>query len=375
MQVVENNNWLEVANESGAVRISPVGVWRIANLNAIRQALVVDSFRSSANIIVDGSKLEALDTAGAMLLFECFSFTGKQNVQLQNFSESQARLFSLVAQQLKNKSPKIVEKHFGLLEEIGLNGIYVWSKVKGLATFLGYSAIEALRVLRRPRLLRFKELFVQLEHTCIYAIPITCLLTFLIGVVVAYLSAIQIEKFGANIFIVDAVTITMCRELSPILVAVLVAGRSGSAFTAQIGAMKINEEIDAITSLGLTPFRVLVLPRIIALMIAMPILVFIGDIMGILGGMLIADLRLSISGYTFIDRIQAVLPLRSFLVGLVKAPVFALFIALIGCREGLEVKKNARSLGLSTTSTVVQSIVAVILLNAAFAVIFVELGI
>ena len=157
--------------------------------------------------------------------------------------------------------------------------------------------------------------------------------------------------------------------------AIIVAGRSGSAFTAHIGTMKLNEEIDAMQTIGLSPIRVLVLPRILALMVAMPLLTFIGDVVGIFGGMLISDLRLGISMTTFLNRLQVVVPVRSFMVGLIKAPVFAIFIAVIGCRLGLTVENNARSVGLSTTATVVRSIVAVILLNAAFAVLFVELGI
>jgi phospholipid/cholesterol/gamma-HCH transport system permease protein len=163
--------------------------------------------------------------------------------------------------------------------------------------------------------------------------------------------------------------------LSPIIVAIIVAGRSGSAFTAQIGAMRINEEIDALRTLGLSAMQVLIMPRFLALVIAMPLLVFIGDVVGIAGALIVADVKLGITPVTFIERLNVVLTIKSFFVGLVKAPVFAAFIAVIGCRMGMSVEMNARSLGLSTTSTVVQSIVSVILLNAAFAVIFVELGI
>jgi phospholipid/cholesterol/gamma-HCH transport system permease protein len=226
-----------------------------------------------------------------------------------------------------------------------------------------------------PGSLRFKELFVQLEQVGLNAIPICALITFLIGIVIAYLTGVQLEYYGANIFIVDGVSIAMCRELSPILVAIVVAGRSGSAFTAQLGTMKLNEEIDALQVLGLSPVRVLVMPRIIALMVSLPLLVFFGDIFGILGGILVADFRLGVTGATFIQRIQAVLEMKHVIVGLIKAPVFAYFIAIIGCRMGLNVEKNAKSVGVSTTRTVVRSIVAVILLNAAFAVLLSELGI
>ena len=215
----------------------------------------------------------------------------------------------------------------------------------------------------------------QLESGCIDAIPIVALVTFLIGIVISYLFGAQIEKYGGNIFIVDAAALAMCRELSPILVAIIVAGRSGSAFTAQIGTMKLNEEIDAMVTLGLSPMQVLVLPRVFALMLAMPLLVFVGDVVGICGSMLIADLRLGVTGVTFLERLQVVLPERAVYVGLGKAPVFAMFIAIIGCHLGMTVENNARSVGESTTATVVRSIVAVILLNAVFAIMFMEWGI
>jgi phospholipid/cholesterol/gamma-HCH transport system permease protein len=223
--------------------------------------------------------------------------------------------------------------------------------------------------------LRFKEVFQQLQHSLIFAIPIAALLTFLIGVVVAYLFSSQAVKYGGSIFIVDAVSIAMCRELSPILIAILVAGRSGSAFTAQIGTMKLNEEIDAMRVMGLRVMRVLVLPRVFALAIGMPLLVTIGSLAGIVGGMVVANFYLGITPNTFLDRMQSVLLIKHVYVGLVKAPIFAAFIACIGCYMGLTTEDNARSVGIHTTSTVVQSIVAVILLNAFFAVVLVELKI
>jgi phospholipid/cholesterol/gamma-HCH transport system permease protein len=167
----------------------------------------------------------------------------------------------------------------------------------------------------------------------------------------------------------------MCRELSPILASVLVAGRSGAAFTAEIGTMKVEEEIDAIRTLGLSPLQVLVIPRLVALMIALPLLVFVGDVAGVAGGMLVGAVQLDITPSVFLDRVHVALELRHFVVGLVKAPVFAAFVAIIACRMGILVARDARSVGRNTTSTVVQCIVWVILLDAAFAVLFQHLGV
>ncbi len=232
-----------------------------------------------------------------------------------------------------------------------------------------------VRSLVAPATIRVRELTAQFEQVCLNAIPVVALVTLLIGVVVAYLLGLQAEKYGANIFVVDGVGIGATREFAPIIVAVIVAGRSGAAFTAQLGSMRLNEEIDAIRTLGLSPMDVLVLPRVLALMVAMPLLVFVGDVMSLAGAMLIADPMLDITPTTFLARLQESLAIKHVYVGLAKAPVFALFIAVIGCRMGMTVRRDTRALGIATTSTVVQSIVAVILLDAGFAVLFQELDI
>jgi phospholipid/cholesterol/gamma-HCH transport system permease protein len=200
------------------------------------------------------------------------------------------------------------------------------------------------------------------------------LVTFLIGLVFAYLLGLQAEQFGANIFVVDGVALGMTRELSPLLVATIVAGRSGAAFTAQLGTMRLTEETDAIRTLGLSPEQVLVVPRVMALVLVLPLLVFVGNVASLSGAMLMAATTLDITPTTFIDRLHDALAPRHYLIGLAKAPVFAFFIAVIGCRMGFSVERDTRSVGINTTSTVVQCIVAVILLDAFFAVFFQEIG-
>jgi phospholipid/cholesterol/gamma-HCH transport system permease protein len=228
--------------------------------------------------------------------------------------------------------------------------------------------------LRRPSLFRLRETVSQFESVVLDGIPIVALMTFLIGVVFAFLLGIQARQFGASIFVVDGVGLAMCRELSPILVAVIVAGRSGAAFCAQIGSMKVQEETDAIRTLGLSPIQVLVMPRLVSLMFGLPMLVFVGDLAGLAGGMLIGATQLEISPRAFVDRLHATLDLSALVIGLMKAPVFAAFIAMIGCRMGLSVARDARSVGEHTTSTVVQCIVWVIVLDAIFAVTLQQLG-
>jgi len=226
----------------------------------------------------------------------------------------------------------------------------------------------------RPGRLRVRELFAQFAQVCVTAIPVVALVTFLIGLVVAYLLGLQAEQYGANIFVVDGVALGLAREFSPLIVATIIAGRSGAAFTAQLGTMKLTEEIDAIRTLGLSAEQVLVVPRVIALVVSLPLLVFVGDVFGLMGSMVIADSMLDITPTTFIARLQEALAPKHFVIGLAKAPVFGLFVAIIGCRMGMSVSRDTRSIGLNTTSTVVQAIVAVILLDALFALLFQELG-
>jgi phospholipid/cholesterol/gamma-HCH transport system permease protein len=201
------------------------------------------------------------------------------------------------------------------------------------------------------------------------------LTSFLIGVVVAYQSAVQLEKFGANIFIVDMIAISVTRELAPLITAIVVAGRSGSSYTAQIGVMKITEEIDAMKTMSFDPFRFLVLPRMIALMIAMPLMIFFADIVGIFGGMFIAEIKLNLSYAEFINRLQNVLDVKHLWVGIIKAPFFAFLIAAVGCFRGIQVSYSTESIGRYTTISVVNAIFLVIACDAIFSVFLTELGI
>jgi phospholipid/cholesterol/gamma-HCH transport system permease protein len=265
-------------------------------------------------------------------------------------------------------------RRHGALAVLGMHALDFRGLMVGHLDFFGRSAVALGDIARRPRALRLKELAAQFQHICIAAIPVVVLVTSLIGVVLAYLFGLQAEKYGANIFVVDGVAIGMSRELSPIIVAVIVAGRSGAAFTAQLGTMVLTEEIDAIRTLGLSPMQVLVIPRFLALVVALPLLVFVGDVSGLAGAMTVANPLLDITPTTFIERVHSELRVEHVIVGLVKGAVFAAFIAIIGCRMGMTVSRDSRSIGISTTSTVVQCIVAVILLDAFFAILFQELG-
>jgi len=332
---------------------------------------------SKGRIWVDGLQVTALDTAGALL---ALTLVREAEPTFSGFRDSQAAILELTRSRYdpSNGLTQLVPSRDSFLEMLGRKGERALAHSHGLLSFAGQCVVGTLIIVRnilagRWKRVRFKEFVVQLDQVFVTAIPIVALVSALIGVVVSYLFATQSMRYGGQIFLVDAIGIAMCRELSPIVVAIIVAGRSGSAFTAQLGTMKINEEIDAISTLGLSPLQVLVLPRMIALMLTIPLLVFIGNVAGIAGGVLIGATYVDITPATFLDRLQRVLLQKHIYIGFFKAPVFAMAIATIGCYMGLTTQNNARSVGLSTTSTVVQSIVSVIILNAIFAVIFVQM--
>ena len=369
--------WIEQQAEGGTCVLYLGGVWRLPNLRGIAEALRGVRVPGSAPVILDGSRLEALDTAAGFTLFRYLSSHGctEATVTARGFDPAHRRLLALVHERMKSEPSEAHARHLGLVHRIGHATVDLALLLRDHTRFLGRVAVELLGLLRRPGRFRVRETVSQFEDVGLDAIPIVALVTFLIGVVFAYLLGVQAQRYGANIFVVDGVGMAICRELSPMLAAILVAGRSGAAFTAQLGTMRVQEEVDAISTLGLAPIQVLVVPRLAAIMVALPLLAFVGDVAGIAGGMAVTAWQLDISPATFMDRLHATLPVSYLAVGLAKTPVFAAFIALIACRMGLSVARDARSVGINTTSTVVQGIVAVIVLDAIFAVVLQHLDI
>lgn len=326
--------------------------------------------------VLDGSGVSRLDTNGAWLLLNAVRPRVADPLpELRGFQPPHLSLIRLVDKHAAAAARVTAPPRLGVRMLAGRGAVAMWGHAVGLLDFIGRLFTEFLALLPTPGKWRWREFSAQVRDIFVGAIPIVCGMLFLLGVVFAYLLGDQAQQYGANIFVVDGIMLAVLREVSPVIVAVLVAGRSGAAITAQIGTMKVTEEIDAITTLGLSPLAVLVVPRVLALLIALPMLVFIGNLSGLAGGMLVAQKQLDISVAMFLDRLADVIQLKTLLVGLGKAPVFAVFIALIACRMGLAVTRDARSVGANTTSTVVQSLVAIIILDAIFAIIFVELDI
>ena len=269
----------------------------------------------------------------------------------------------------------LVYKEPSFLYKLGENFVLRMKKFSEFLHFFGQISYGFFYLLKHLKSFRYKEVFFEINENAIKAFAIVAVTSFLVGVVTAYQSSVQLKIYGANIFIVDMLGISIFRELAPLLTAIVIAGRSGSSFTAQIGAMKITEELDAMHTMGFDPMRFLVLPRIIALMLMMPLLIFVSDIAGVLGGMLVAKLDLGISVSLFLDRLNEVVAAKHFFVGIAKGPFFAFLIASMGIFRGLMVRDDTQSIGTNTTKSVVESIFSVIVCDAVFSIIFTNLGI
>jgi phospholipid/cholesterol/gamma-HCH transport system permease protein len=360
--------WFKVETADGRTTMRLAGAWRLHSLAEIEAAL--KGLALPAGSTLDASALREVDSAAALVLLRALRRCGVDAgpPHWAGLDTTHGRILEQVRTHLQATAAAAEPKPPGVLAQIGRQTLVLAGLLRGHLDFVGATVSAFAELLLQPRRLRARELTVQLEQTGLNAIPVVSLVTLLIGVVVAYLLGLQAEKYGANIFVVDGVGIGATREFAPIIVAVIVAGRSGAAFTAQLGSMRLTEETDAIRTLGLSPMQVLVVPRVLALMVALPLLVFVGDVMSLLGAMAISGPMLDITPAAFLARLREELDLRHVLVGLAKAPVFAAAIAVIGVRMGMTVGRDTRALGAATTSTVVQSIVVVILLDAAFAV-------
>jgi len=348
------------AADGSLVRLS--GAWRLEQL-----AQVAPPPALAASTQVDATALTALDSAAALVLLDLLEDAGAHDLRWQGLSPAHERVIQAVQRARTAPAPAAAPRR-RWVADVGHAVAHIGELLHGHLNFIGRSFGALATLAARPGRLRVRELTVQIEQTGINAIGVVVLVTFLIGLVVAYLLGQQASQYGANIFVVDGVAIGATREFAPIIVAIVVAGRSGAAFAAQLGAMRLNEETDAMRTLGLDPMQVLVLPRLLALMLAMPLLVFVGDIASLAGAMVITGSMLDIMPSAFIARLHEELALRHVLIGLGKAPVFAFAIAVIGTGMGMTVARDTRALGAATTSTVVQSIVAVILIDAAAAV-------
>jgi len=369
---------LDATSQPAQLRIS--GDWTLTHYSALKRQTDDLGGNYDANVPVDLSGLHALDTAGASLLVELLGTErlARLAVQAPDLPVSSRALLQTIQAALCDYCAPVKEPETAvglqLLARIGGAVYTLWSDTLQLLGFIGLIIETLLRNFLRPRRWRLTSVFVHIEQTGLDAAPIVALLTFLVGAVVAFLGATILKTFGATIFTVNLVAFSFLREFGVLLTAILMAGRTASAFTAQIGSMKANEEIDAVRTLGLSPVELLVLPRVLALLVSLPLLTFLAMICGIIGGGVVCAVSLDISPAMFLALLQKDIGVEHFLVGMVKAPVFAFLIAAIGCLEGFKVSGSAESVGAHTTSSVVQSIFVVIVLDAMAALFFMEMG-
>ncbi len=369
------------ATPSGDVlELRPAGSWTAANVTAL-EALsngVAQQLDRSKAIKLDLAGLRELDTLGAWLLEKMSrrASSAGHPVQLVGVDDNYSGLIEEVRQvnrrnpaQLPALNPVVAK-----VNEIGRSAVTATEDVSVFLQMLGSLFMALVGVLRRPRSLRLTSLVYQLYRVGWQAIPIVVLITFLIGAIIAQQGFFHFRKFGADSYVVDMVGILVLRELGVLIVAIMVAGRSGSAYTAELGSMKMREEIDALSTMGLDPVEVLILPRIIALVIALPILSFIGSMAALYGGGLVAQFYGGMEPPIYIARLHEAVSVTHFQVGILKAPFMALVIGIVACSEGLRVKGSAESLGKQTTTSVVKSIFLVIVLDGLFAIFFASIG-
>lgn len=365
-------SFLAFHKEDQKIRLSLSGRWTVSALSHIAQLLERHDLARARTLVFDGHKLERFDTAAAWLLQRQSQHWREAGltVYFEAFQENHRRLLERAAEVERPPTLGRVSLLRAFVEHIGANGLAAMIQARDMISFTGLVASVLAHTILRPRKLRLVALSRHIEDVGLNALPIVGLMSFLIGIVIAYQGVAQLQRFGAEIFVVNLIGVSILRELGVLITAILAAGRSGSAFTAQIGSMKINDEVDAMRTLGLDPMQLLVVPRILALLIALPLLTFFANIVGLAGGAMMSWINLGISPDLFISRVQQTISINHFWVGMIKAPVFALLIGMTGCFQGFRVEKRAESVGARTTQAVVQAIFLVIIADALFSVFF-----
>jgi phospholipid/cholesterol/gamma-HCH transport system permease protein len=370
----------EVKDEGDRIRVRIGGRWTVADI-ASAESDVAGIPPDRRELVIDASGIEALDLSGAWRLWGLEAARRERGGRV-TWTPGRPGLLAFIDRTVEEEAgtqEDAVEPRpaglAGALHGLGEASVQAKEGALDLLGFIGVVTAGAGRIAGSAKRLRLPSVVRHVYETGLTAVPIVSLIAFLIAVIVAYIGAQQLRKFGGEIFIVDLVTVSVLRELGVLLTAIIVAGRSGSAFAAEIGAMKLNDEVDALRAMGMDPIEVLVLPRILGLVIALPALTVVADAMGLAGGAILSWYLVDIPLGQYVDRVQGAIASTTFWVGIIKAPVFAVLIALVGTLRGMQVRTSSRELGRLTTVAVVQSIFLVILADAVFAVIFMELDI
>ena len=375
---------LSPPSEDGVWRLS--GAWTAFGVGAIERELEAINMPPAPVRAdeVDGTAIEALDTAGALQLQKFLQraraggeASARGPFAVKGLKPAFAKLMDAVGKQVDGAPGEAMapaEPPPTALQNIGKTTVGLGAQTAALLAFVGEVAMAFGGCIAQPKRIRWRPILFNIRTAGFDALPIVGLLAFLLGIVVAYQGAEQLRRYGANIFVADLVGVSMLREFAPLITAIIIAGRSGSAYAAQIGTMAVTEEIDAMRTLGMRPLDVLVLPKLIALVIALPLLTVFADVLGVAGGMLMAKMQLDVGFAEFLDRFVKAVSMTTYMVGLAKAPVFAAVIAVVGCFQGFQTKAvgggGADSVGRQTTRSVVQAIFLVIVADALFSVAF-----
>lgn len=363
---------MAIDRREGGARVALSGDFRLVGVETVMGAL--DAVRGPGPIVLDGAGIEDFDTSGAWAIATLRRRLRAEGteVRLEGLAPERAALLETVEKSLpaEEAPPPRTSGFVRWLGEFGEGVANGWTTLVEIVSLLGAVIARIAGTIGHPSRLRVTSIVFHMQEAGLNAVPIAALMSFLIGVVLAYMGAVQLRQFGAEIFVVDLIAISVLRELGILLTAIIVAGRSASAFTASIGSMKMREEIDAMRTLGLDPLQILVVPRVLALLISLPLLGVVAAFAGLVGGAMMAWLELGVSPEMFVVRLHDNVDVSHYLVGISKAPFFALVIALIGCHHGLKVQGNAESLGRLTSASVVLAIFLVIVLDALFAIFF-----
>jgi phospholipid/cholesterol/gamma-HCH transport system permease protein len=370
---------LEGTAEDGRLRLAAAGAWIAKNARSLEAQIdAATQGRGTINEVrIDMARVERLDTFGAWLLerlVRAFSARGCATKVEGLKADYRSLVDDVHVVKLEKPPARRTIQLTDALASIGQSIVSVGGSFGAFVNLLGALSVVIVRTLAQPRRLRFTSMVHQLDNVGWRGVPIIILITFLVGCIIAQQGIFHFSKFGADIYVVDMVGILVLRELGVLIVCIMVAGRSGSAYTAELGSMKMREEIDALQTMGFDPIEVLILPRILALIVGVPILTFLGSIAALYGGGLVCWLYGGIEPNIFIERLKEAISLDHFEVGMIKAPFMALVIGVVACVEGMNVKGSAESLGLQTTASVVESIFLVIVLDGLFAIFFASIG-
>jgi phospholipid/cholesterol/gamma-HCH transport system permease protein len=354
------------------------GDWTVDTISSLERDLSSVSERLKSGAVVDVSNLGRFDVAGAYLVDRTFreSQAGDERIAIRGQHANAMRLLAAARKSYQEPAapPDQLHGFKHLADFVGRAVISIGDEIVESVSFFGETLVVTGRQLLNPRRIRHVSAVHIMETAGLNALPIVTLLSFFIGMVVAYLGARILQDFGASVFVVELVTISVMREFGVVITAIILAGRTASSFTAEIGAMKMRQEVDAMRVIGIKPMEALVVPRVIAMVVMTPILTFAATMSGILGGLLVSWSSLGVSPAMFFGRVAEVVPSDNFWVGFVKAPIFAVVIAVIACKQGLSVGGDVGSLGAKVTTSVVQSIFMIVLLDALFAIWFLEMG-